>query len=384
MAEGGGQTGFLGRDGVRGRDMADHDHRHPGFDARGKRLEFAAAHLVQCAGGGSDAEVAVLGRVAMAGEVFEAAEHAGLVKAFDRRPHAGCGFVRVGREGARADDRVVRVGVDVGIRGEVEVEAVVLEITADRNAHIAHGVGPLRADSGRAFVLRQAERFDLGQAGNRAALLIDADEHRHAGGAAEFGRKIADLFFVAQVFAKQNNAADRVPRQRLLHRGGQLGDAVGIGVVELLLGDAQIERVGADQKQLADLFLQRERIDRPGVVRLRGRLFCRCRVGFRRRGGFFRRRGLRGGRLGRQLLRSRRGGGLGRFDRSGGRTGGQHGGGQAQGGQAAKQRMFHAGSFLIECSEFSVQMWWTRGLRPREFLTQAPPLSGHYTMKAGK
>src|SRR5690606_25234142 len=69
---------------------------------------------------------------AVAGEVLDAGGHSGRLQPFDRGHGVPGDQRRFVAERAGADDRVVRLGVDVGVRRHVQVDAAPGQLRADR------------------------------------------------------------------------------------------------------------------------------------------------------------------------------------------------------------------------------------------------------------
>ena len=82
--------------------------------------------------------VGVGGGVAVPGEVLRTRRHPGPLDAADVRRDVPGDQVSVRSEAADADHRVARVAVDVGVRGEVEVDPGLPEFGTDR---VAGGFG---------------------------------------------------------------------------------------------------------------------------------------------------------------------------------------------------------------------------------------------------
>ena len=118
--------------------------------------------------------VRVDGGVAVAGKVLGARGHAGGLQAANPGGGMAGDEVRIGAERAHADHRVVRVGVDVGVGGEVERDAeageFLTQMASDRRGQVDIVGGAERevAGAGAAAVRLQARHV--------AGFLVDADD----------------------------------------------------------------------------------------------------------------------------------------------------------------------------------------------------------------
>ena len=210
------------------------------------------------------------------------------------------GGIRVRRECPAADDGIGRIRIHVRYRRKVHREAVVGEIAADRAAHIL-GIRRIsrRAHGGGALVLRQTEGGVIGKPRNKPALLVHAEEQRHRCRVAQLFGERAERFGIRDIFAEDRNAADRVRREHRAHIVRERFHALGFRGVDLSRRLRRVERVRSDEKELADLFPQRQglHIALDGVALCRGFRLCRglCRRCFRRTFRFG-----RGSRLGRR------------------------------------------------------------------------------------
>ena len=70
-------------------------------------------------------------RVTVTGEVLDTAYDTSILQALQIVGHHRRSHLRVVAESTGADNDVVRIGVHIGYRGEVDVKAVVLQIGAD-------------------------------------------------------------------------------------------------------------------------------------------------------------------------------------------------------------------------------------------------------------
>ena len=121
-----------------------------------------------------------LGR-AVPGEVLRARGHSLPLQAADERRHMARDELGVGAERADPDHRVRRVDVDVGDRGEVEVDPDGGEVGADRGRD---ALGQLDVVDGpeRPVARIRAAAIDL-EPGDVAALLVDPDQTGRAAAA---------------------------------------------------------------------------------------------------------------------------------------------------------------------------------------------------------
>src|SRR5947207_3387437 len=146
------------------------DWASPGGDAGAERNELERVETAVPGCDHREADVRIGLCIPMAGEVLERGEHTVLVQApHVRRDQAGH-RARVLAEGAGIDNRVRGVVVDVGIRGEIDVDA---------DGPALHGCG--RADRvGITGLAGGADRHDVREGGR-------ADD-AHAGAPLEVGR----------------------------------------------------------------------------------------------------------------------------------------------------------------------------------------------------
>ena len=95
----------------------------PALDARNKRFQFPLHQLVKAAVDAGQAKVGIHRRIAMAGEMLERAVDAAVQQAAHHLAAVFGHTLRRIAVAAHADDRVVRVAVDVHDRGQIEIHA---------------------------------------------------------------------------------------------------------------------------------------------------------------------------------------------------------------------------------------------------------------------
>ena len=160
-------------------------------------------------------KVAVDRGVAVPGEVLAAGEDVVLLQALEERDgvaHHGAG---IAAEGAVADDRVRRVGVDVEDRREIEVESDGAELHGDGGGGAADEIEIVEQAE---LAHRRQREEGRGHARDAAALLIDADERGQIGGSRRADR-LAEARRggdVREVAAKEDRPAAAPFAQRLL------------------------------------------------------------------------------------------------------------------------------------------------------------------------
>ena len=125
---------------LRQQHVRRHDGARAGLDRGQERAQLALAQLLERQVDDRQREVRVLRRVAVPGEVLRAHRDALGLVCGDPGRGVGADELGVGAEAAHADDRIVGVGVDVGIRREVEVDA-------DRAQFERDGAGDLGGQS---------------------------------------------------------------------------------------------------------------------------------------------------------------------------------------------------------------------------------------------
>jgi hypothetical protein len=197
-------------------------HHQPGPRAHGgvKRQELHPAQPRDVVGQDGRAVVRVDGGVAVAGEMLGRGSHAGRLQA---RHHGGAqlGNARgVAAKGARAYHRVPRVDVDIAHRRIIDVDAHRRQFAPDGAARAARQLRRTRRAQGQVAGKRRRAR----QRHERAALLIDGDEHRRlAGGgrgALQGGGQRAHLGRVLDVMgAKERHAANVLAAERRQNLG---------------------------------------------------------------------------------------------------------------------------------------------------------------------
>ena len=163
-------------------------------------------------------------RVAMAGEMLAAGDHARLPQAAGISRAEVRYLLRVAAEGAHADDRVFRVGVAVQNGRAVEIHAHGPKLLTDHAAHAKSifrvAGGTLRHSTGR-------NRTQLAQTGHRAAFFIQQDHGRqtrlHADQAVQEHAQLPQLLRALNIAAEQDHIADlAVPDQFLKGFGNRV------------------------------------------------------------------------------------------------------------------------------------------------------------------
>ena len=214
-------------------------------------------------------------RRAVAGEVLDCGQHAGILEAVDVRRHHVGDEVGVFAERAGIDDRVARVGVEVG-DGSVHLRDTEGACLAAR--HVAGGVGVLRI-AGRAegHGRRKGRRPVQAHAGAPFHVLPDQERH---------GCTCLEIL-------RQHGLAERVALKKHEAADFEALDEVYDVAVGLVLG-ALVVAIDPGREELRDFLLQRHRREAalgPGA--------CYAEpVGARRHGGWdaVRATRLRGGR----------------------------------------------------------------------------------------
>jgi len=156
-----------------------HHQVRPGLDTTRERRQVAGLETGQALAEDRHAGVAVHGRVAVSWKVLEGRGHPGGVQTAYRGGDLDPDRGRVGPVRAGADHRAAGRTEDVGVRGEVGVEAQCREVRPGGRPAL---LGQLR-------VGRRPERHGRGQLGHPGAdpgdpavLLVDADQERYPGG----------------------------------------------------------------------------------------------------------------------------------------------------------------------------------------------------------
>ena len=174
---------------------------HPRLDRRPEGKQ----RLSEVARGGRKLEMRVDGRVAVAGKVLCARGDADALCACDEGGDVPRDEVRVRTERADADDRVPRIRVDVGNRGEVHRHADPRQLRGDRGRD---ALGQLRVvDDAEGEVARVGAAARSLQASDIAALLVDRDDELLTLGPQRSGER-GGLRPVSDVVRKQHDPAE--------------------------------------------------------------------------------------------------------------------------------------------------------------------------------
>ncbi len=151
-------------------EVPGHDALHARLDRRPERKQG----LSEVARGRRKREMRVDGRVAVAGKVLCTRGDANPLSSCNKGGDVPRNEVRVRAERADADDRVPRVRVDVGNRGEVHRHADPRQLRGDRGRN---ALGQLRVvDHAEGEVARVGTAVRSLEASDIAALLVDRDD----------------------------------------------------------------------------------------------------------------------------------------------------------------------------------------------------------------
>ena len=193
-----------------GHDVGREDGIDAGRDRSRERHQLARCQHVERRGDARRAEVGVGARVAMAREVLGAGRHPAGVEAVERGDDVPGDELRRRAERAHADHRVARIGVDVGDRGEREIDAQLGEALTEAGARRRRQVGvvdePERRRARRVAAPRRVE------AGDVAALLVDRD-HDVGTGRLQLGAQRRHLPIVDHVLGEQQHTAEAVTHE---------------------------------------------------------------------------------------------------------------------------------------------------------------------------
>src|SRR5215472_13148780 len=108
----------------------------------------------------------------MAGEVFKRRKHSTFVRAADVGRHHGGDLLWILAEGARVDDRVLRVNLHVRNGVEVPVDAESPRLLGNYFRELLNIGGVVRGAEGH----RLGEGFEGGEPHGRAALKVDRED----------------------------------------------------------------------------------------------------------------------------------------------------------------------------------------------------------------
>ncbi len=187
--------------------MAAHHRAHPGGDGGPERGQRLGGDLVRPRRVRGQVVVGVDGDVPVAGEVLGAGGDAGRLEAADPRGGVPGDHVGVRTEGADADDRVVRVGVDVRARRVVEAHPGGAQLPAEVGGD---GPGQLRVVDGAEGEVARAGGAGGGlDTGDVARLLVDRDDQVGVLGA-ESGGQPGDLLGGDDVAGEQHDGGQPV------------------------------------------------------------------------------------------------------------------------------------------------------------------------------
>jgi hypothetical protein len=205
---------------VRGHHQVTGHHRlHAGGDRGAERPQLALLQLGAAAVDHRHGVVRVDAGVAVAREVLGARRHAGRLQAPDERGGVPGDQAGVGAERPYPDDRVVRVAVDVGVRGVVQRDARVGQVEAEV---VGDGLGqPGVVDRAEGQVAGAGAAVPRLESGDVAGLLVDRHDHVRPLGTQAGGQR-GDLGGRLDVAGEQRHAAESLaePAQDPVRRGG--------------------------------------------------------------------------------------------------------------------------------------------------------------------
>ena len=195
-------------------------------------------------------------RVAVTGEMLDAACNARVLQSLQVAHHHWRGHLWVVGEGAVADDDVLRVGVDVGHWRKVDVDTIFSEIATDDIAgmigvggvvglsYIAHGTDYLHVE---VRVLRDA--------GDSSTFFVDAQQ-RLSVELAYVGDDGSKLRLVFDVPCVENDAADRILGVKVANVAVHLQHGVLLQVGIDVPVHGSVERFQSHVEHLSHLFAQ--------------------------------------------------------------------------------------------------------------------------------
>ena len=164
--------------------MSSHNQLTAPLDARTERHHLAVHHLLPRLLGRCVAKVRIGLGIAMTRKMLDAARDTSIFQSLQIVRHHGCCHGRVVAEGTSTDDDVLGIGVHVGHRCKVDVEAIALQIGA---YGVATFVGVLWVAGGtdgcHRLVLLHVEVRVVGNACHSSSLLVDAEQGRAVQGA---------------------------------------------------------------------------------------------------------------------------------------------------------------------------------------------------------
>ena len=155
----------------------------------------------------------------MTGEVLDAARHASILQTLQVVRHHRCSHVGIVAESTGADDDVVGVGVHVGHRGKVYVEAVFVQIRADGIAAVVGVLGvACGTDGTHRLKFLHMEVLIVSDTGHTTTFLVDAEQGRAIQGAYLLD-ECRQLCLVIDVVGIENDAAHGVFLVHSTHGG---------------------------------------------------------------------------------------------------------------------------------------------------------------------
>ena len=153
-------------------NVGGHEHLRARLDAAGKGQQVLPQQGLPVLVHPGQACVAVGGGVAVAGKVLEAGDGPGLRQSFQKGSPLLCDGLWIVGEGADADDRVLRVGIDVQHRRKVHIHAAGHDLLAQDSGNLPGGLGVVHRPQGHV----PAGHGPLAEAGDAPTLLIHRQE----------------------------------------------------------------------------------------------------------------------------------------------------------------------------------------------------------------
>ena len=202
-------------------DVASHDDVDARIDGCAEGYEINGAQLLRVPARKGQRDVRVRGCAAVAWEVFGSRDDACIAQPEHCSHDVPAHRARFAAERAQSDDRIVRIGVDVGIGCQIKCDAQGMQVDADGAIDVARQRGVAGGAERHGRRHRNAERI---QTLHRAAFLVDGDQQRRPPGRArglQRSGERARLVGGGNIAAKEDGPGrPRNERKRFVRNGG--------------------------------------------------------------------------------------------------------------------------------------------------------------------
>ena len=157
--------------------MSRHDQLAAPLNASLEGHHFTIQHLSPRLLSRCVTEMCIGFRVTMTGEMLDTPRHTCILQTLQVvRHHRGC-HGRIVAESPKTDDDVLWIGVHVGHRRKVDVEAIAVQVGADGVAALVGVVRITRSTDGtHRLILLDVEVRIVGDTGHTTAFLVDTEQ----------------------------------------------------------------------------------------------------------------------------------------------------------------------------------------------------------------